>query len=379
MESSNESQLRNGNGSNHSESKPLVTSTKNPWKLDSYVDFTKNAAIVGLAAFGAYRALIELNGEYSFIGLFIFGGAIIYALYLPYKVAGVIQGDWGFVARARVVRSIVFGIPLWVLIAVALSWDKTIAERVVLFITEPSSSGFDRPFLLFTLFVIIAHSAVSGLGLDNMLNLAGFDKDEASHLSNYLKSNGLRDTMMVSLIVLYSEVYIELGLTNFESPVVSQGYLNLGFLYFIFLVGYGLFYPIYVPERYPSDKRIGMELLAGAALFFSPIDPVVGIAVSVIFLSALLIRMKQNPTISVAQIQTQAEQEAQQRKGTWWAQRIESYFINHKRASKIIIRTIALAYISAAVLWGLGFDTMLIIIGSIVLLILFFIMALFRE
>ena len=350
----------------------------NPSKLDHIVDLTKNIAIVGLTAFGAYRALSDLNAEFSYLGLFIFGGAIIYALYLPYKVAGLKHGEWGFIARARVVRTIIFGIPLWILLALILSWDSTIAESVILFTKEPSSVEFERPFLLFTLFVIVSSSAVSGIGLSTMLRLAGFDKDKSNHLMGYLKSSGLRDTMMVSLIVLFSEAHILLGLINSENQVISQGYLNLGFLYFILLVLYGFFYPIYVPERYASESRVGIEFLAGAALFFSPINPIIGISLTIFFLFVLLSKMKQYPSISVSEIRNQVEQETQQVKDSWWGKRIESFWARHSLLSTIISRVVSLAYILGVIFWSLGFDTLLIIVASIVVLILFFIVALFK-
>ncbi|MHA2067502.1 MAG: hypothetical protein ACXABY_24305, partial [Candidatus Thorarchaeota archaeon] len=140
-------------------------------RLDAAVELSKNIAVVLVAALGAYRILSSMTSEFYLVALLIFGGAVIYVLLLPYKVAVLIKGEWGFIARARVVRTIAYGLPMWLLLTIVLLLYPSVSESIVLFFQNPSVVDFQRPLALFSFFIFMGFSAVSGATLRGMLKL----------------------------------------------------------------------------------------------------------------------------------------------------------------------------------------------------------------
>ncbi len=116
--------------------------------------------------------------------------------------------------------------------------------------------------------------------------MVGYDIEDANHISRYVKSRGLYNLFLVSLLVFYSSGFIISSLSESTSPDQVALLVVTAFLYILMLGIYGFFLPWYMPERYDSDWRLVIEGLLIVIVVVSPEN----IAVSfIIFISLLLI------------------------------------------------------------------------------------------
>ncbi len=324
-------------------------------KLDGWVELTKNIAIVLYAVAAAYAGFTRTDIDQFYWVLILIGGGLVYALYLPYKYAAIIEGEWGLVARVRIARTLFVGIPAWIILAYQLLSDSSIAQLVPSFLSDPSSVDYGDLIFGVLLASFISASIGFGITLDSFLKSVGYDDRDSKHLTRYLKSRGVRDVLITSFIIFYCVSFIVSGWVTRGDSIQSSYYFTVGISYIVILILYGFFSAWYVPERYDSDGRILLELLLVFFIVGSPPIPYFAFGCTLIIFAIIVVRTRQHPKIDIFSILTKEDEEKQRIEEGLFYQGLSLFYKQHKNFSHFYYGLLTLSTLFVSILGILDF------------------------
>lgn len=340
----------------------MTGESKDCVRLDKWVDLSRNTVVVLYAIVVAYFAFIQIDIDQFFWTLVLIGGAIIYALYLPYKFAGLIKGELGVVARAKVLQRIIVGIAVWASLTALFMWDQSLAQIIPMWLADPSSADLTRLLAALLLVAIIAANFTFNVGLDRILVMVGYNEDEARHLSRYLRSRGLRDVFMTFLMIFYSVSFIVSGWVNRGQDEVAMGLFGAGIAYAILLILYGFFYVWYTPERYISKYRMPVEGVAILVLLTSPRSPVFSILLLLGVLTFLAVRTRKHDAIDIQSILEREEEEIREIKESLLGRILELFFQEHREITRAYFVLLLVVYSVVMAFWFLDIVSFLFLL-----------------
>jgi len=260
---------------------------KKPEQIDKWVDYIKQLFVVGFAAGGAYASIFLADSVFLPWALWLMGGSIGYALFLSYKRASLIQGEWGMVLRARVLRILMIGLPLWGFITIAFYLDNSLARLLPEFLADPNSVAFTRSLILLFSLAIVFGRLSFHYGWTRVLEIVGLEDDEKELITKYEDFSAVFQLILVVFIITFSTNFIAAGWLASTNLELSRHYYMTGFAYLIILVCFGAFIAWYIPERCKHRFRLGLELIIGLVILDSYQNVYISTCVVIILLSIL--------------------------------------------------------------------------------------------
>ncbi|MHA2064765.1 MAG: hypothetical protein ACXABY_10365, partial [Candidatus Thorarchaeota archaeon] len=204
-----------------------------------------------------------------------------------------------------------------------------------------------------------------------------YEDEKAGNILFYLKSKGLRDAIMVSFMILYAEGFVAAAVLNMSNGMGAE-YLRMSFMYLLFIMLYGFFYPWYIPERYKSENRELLEMVAGVSLFLSPINPYSGVLVAAFLLGLLWLKTSQFKKPNLDEITDKQKERGEQLEKTWYYQRISHFLEAHPTLTLVFWIGIMTVYIAGLVTWLFGWDTLWISLLAVPMFLIYFLVAMIR-
>jgi len=332
-------------------------------QLDRWVDFTRDCLLVLYAVLSAFLTLTQTDTSQVYWPLVVIGLVTIYALYLPYKRASLMRGQLSLIARARVLRTIVVGIPVWLGLTALFITNPTYMLDAQAYLADPSSTGLFRVVVPVLVLIPMSADLAFEASLKRLLGVTGYGAEEAAILSDYLKSRGFRDLLMVSFMVLYVLLNVASGYSAREQTALSFGYFAAATTYIGMLIVYGFFYAWYLPERYTSDSRLILEGLLLLFVVVSPVNVVVGFALVIILLFLLYIKTRLHEEVDIESI---LAREKKEREKSWAYRSLMTFSERHRRFTRAYFMMLSMSALIAMVL--IIFDSIFLWLSIVVML-----------
>jgi hypothetical protein len=217
-----------------------------------------------LAAFGAYWTAIRADEIILPWIIMLFGGAIAYALFLPYKRAALVQDEWHEVARIKALAAVFLGAPMYIVPAITIYFFPDITTSLPSI--QEAILNLQLEFALVSLGKIVIALLIGGvLGavLSNklyhgLLLNSGYPSDEIEETIRYKTGRSGISSLGFSLIVVFAVLYLSSGSAH---PTLSDDYFlsTLGLI--LLLVVYGWFFVTYTPPVINSLKQRLLEIV----------------------------------------------------------------------------------------------------------------------
>ncbi len=340
----------------------MTEGTKSFTTLDGWIDLSKHIATVIFAVSAAIAAMIGIGVNQFFWALVLMGGAIVYSLYLPYKAAILVKGDWGFIARVRVAQTLLAGIPTWGILVFYLIFNPSILPLVPSYLLDSSVEEISNLFFIVIFVVSTSTIFIMSFSINHLLRIVGYSEEDSKHLARYLNSRGRKDIVIVAFIVFYAVSFIVSGLLVRETLDDSLLYFTYGLVYLIMLIIFGFFSVAYVPERCDNTYRIMLEILIILIVLVSPVQPLISASFFLVLLVITLALTWMNPEIDIKSIIEKEDQEFQEllqsRPVQYLARKYEKYnpiyqnFHNkHLRKIKYYMRFVLVAFFPLVLLY----------------------------
>ena len=254
--------------------------------LDRNVDYYRQVVVVVIVAVGAYWSTTLATEVLLPWTLFLFGGAIIYTLVLPYKKALLVEGRWGLPARAKALTVILMGLPFYLIPSVAVLFSPSLAETLPTFHYLVASfqfiAAFDSLVMLLAWFLVgglLASILTAGLGIRYILKRFRYGELELNETLRYATDRTGRIELGFSLALVFAALHVIAGWASRHSPNISQYYYLSALVLVLLLVVYGHFFVTYTPSVCPSWSRRFLEML----LFLSIIVTAIGFLIGIVF------------------------------------------------------------------------------------------------
>ncbi|MFW9803131.1 MAG: hypothetical protein ACFFFC_10790 [Candidatus Thorarchaeota archaeon] len=250
--------------------------------LDRSVDYIRNVTVVVLAAFGAYWTATRANEILLPWTIMLFGGAIAYALFLPYKRALLVQDEWREAARVKALAAFFLGAPMYIVPAIVIyifpdpaSSLPSIQEAILSLQLEFALVPLERIILALLIGGIIG-AVPSNKLYHRLLLRSGYPRDEIEETIRYKTGRSGVSTFGFSLIVVFAVIYLSAGTFN---TTLSDQYFLSTLVLILLLVVHGWFFVTYTPPITKNLKHRILEyafLLSIAVTIFSTSFTIVG-------------------------------------------------------------------------------------------------------
>lgn len=233
--------------------------------LDLMVDYLRHVTVVLLAAVGAYWTAIRADEIIPSWIIMLFGGAIFYALFLPYKRAILQRNEWSKAARMKALGALFLGVPMFIVPALAIYFFPSMTQTFPSIQNAILNLEFDMVALhtLGRIILALMLGGILGAMLSNrlyhsLLRMQEYAPDEIEEAVRYSTGRSGIITLGFSLIVVFAVLYLSAGWVH---PSLSDSYF-LGTTGLIFLlILYGAFSVTYIPPARKSRKHRLLEIL----------------------------------------------------------------------------------------------------------------------
>lgn len=256
------------------------------------MDYCRQVVVVVIAAVGAYWSTTLASEVLLPWTLFLFGGAIVYTLVLPYKRALLVEGRWSLPARAKALTVILMGLPFYLIPSVAVLFSPSLAETLPTFHYLIASfqfeSAFDSLVTLLTYFLIgglLASIFTAGLGIRHILKRFRYGELELNETLRYATDRTGRIELGFSLTLVFAALHVIAGWASRDSPNISQYYYLGALVLVLLLVVYGHFFVTYTPSVCPSWPRRFLEIL----LLLSIVATAIGFLTGIVFATTAMV------------------------------------------------------------------------------------------
>ena len=249
--------------------------------LDSYVEYIKQVAIVILASFTAYYTVSNATEAYLPWVVLIFGVVIAYSLFLPYKRASMVIGEWAEVSRIKALSLIFQGIPMYLAPAIVVWFYNDMSSFLPIVkgpITASSLSNMVNSFFNGTVLLLIV--SLIGAVLMNrpfliLLRASGYTEVEIDKIRRYKTGRSLAYAIGFSLIIIYSLMYLVAG---WNTPSMASEYFLGALVLILLLVIFGFVHPILTSKATKSNRFILFETL----FFLSVICTTISVSIAIL-------------------------------------------------------------------------------------------------
>ncbi len=252
--------------------------------LDRNVDYCRQVVVVVIAAVGAYWSTTLASEVLLPWTLFLFGGAIIYTLVLPYKRASLIEGRWGLPARVKALTVVLMGSPFYLFPSIAVLLDTSLAESLPMFHYQIATFQFETAFSSFIPLVmsflyggLFASILTARVGIRFILRKFRYGEAEINETLRYATDRTGRIELGFSLAIVFAALYVIAGWYRLDVSSTSQYYFFGAFLLVMMLVFYGYFFVTYTPSVCPKWTRRLLEAILLLSIFATIIGYLLGI------------------------------------------------------------------------------------------------------
>ena len=277
--------------------------------VDGWIDLIKDTTSVLFALTAAIAAMVGIDVNQFFWILVLLGGTIVYSVFLPYKRAILIKGEWGAIARAHTARTIIMAIPAWGILSYLLIINGNLSSHIREYVLSEPVDEVSRLIIFIMFALLISGSIAISYKFENMLRDMGFQEERTKAISGYFRSRGYRDAFSITFLVFYAIGFVTSGWFERENLNLSIEYFSYGMVYLFVIILYGFFSAWYIPERYVSNKRYFFEILLTLAILVSNTNPPISAVVISALILVLTVKTMQSPEINIDMILEKEERD----------------------------------------------------------------------
>lgn len=325
---------------------------KQPEGLDRWTDYIKDLFGVTFAVVGSFYALISENELFLPWALWLVGGSIGYILFLTYKRATLIQGEWGIVARVRAIRTISSAIPLWILITITFVYDESLAQIIPNFIERLDELSMAQVLFPLLFGAVTIGVIIFGVVWKKIPNLLKYEEKVMKKLSKYIGSEWAFQSGLTILLVFYSTSFIAAGWYETAVQEIRVHYFTSGFVLVMILLVFGAFSTWYNPCRCKYQYRPHLEVFTGLLVLVSIENVYFVSAFLLVVLAILYWKTTQYPVVDIDTCLIEAEK---REKDSFHL----VFYKNHPRIGGVTMLVImtawlgtSLAYLYLGLHWG---------------------------
>jgi hypothetical protein len=323
-----------------------------------------------LAAIGAYWSVRLADEIFLSWALFLFGGAIVYALILPYKRASLIEDDWGLSARAKALRIVLGSTPLYVLPAIVILLDDSLAESLPTFRYQIQSFQFPDAFgtffaLVLWLFIggLLASILTGSMYIKTLLHGFGFGDDEIDLAMNYARDQSVVVEVGFSFVIVFSALYVSAAASRPVGSDIAIQYFSAAFLLIVLLIFYGHFVITFTPSLCKKRPTTVLKYFLFFSTIEAAIDPLIGVPFAIAALAGLHFMSEEGRSRTSYQeflskkqneeLERRLKQEIEKLEQDWWSY---LFYKLYPRVEQILAVLVMISLFSMLVLSRFGYQ-----------------------
>lgn len=243
--------------------------------LDSILDYLRNMIVVALGAIGTWWTATTTEEPILPWLIFIFGITIAYALFIPYKAASLIQGEWGEIAKVKALGLLFLGAPMYIAPAMAVIFVPDIAVSLATFqdliLRFQLISGLVAIWR--TIVALIIGGIIGAVPMNWLFHItlarSGYNKTEIEETVRYRAGRSGIINLGYCLVVVLSIMNYSVG---WADPIRSNEHFVDALALIFLLILYGSFFVTHIVPASRSWREKALESSLLLLIFLTTIS-----------------------------------------------------------------------------------------------------------